>query len=263
MGTIFFPPPVAPFSETDPDFDAWIADKTAARVNLELGTAALLDEDDLFDPTSPGNIGGTTPAAGVFTDFSSSGAGIRVSPTDVIPSNPADPNLLSANFSVLDTAKRNQFLVSNSGDGEYANFITLVVHGSAYSGSNYAGEVSDAGRAMILAQGAQVLGLNIGTYSDVPVAFFTGNVKRLVITSTEATFNVPIVGGGVPAVDTGWTANADAGDKTAVIPNSTDLDTLVTLLNQAAADSGTAFKIVAEKVKAIETSLVGLLLPNA
>lgn len=62
--------------------------------------------------------------------------------------------------------------------------------------------------------------------------------------------------------DTGWTANADAGDKTASIASSASLATLATAMNLAVAGSGTALVAIANKVKALETALVANLLPN-
>lgn len=67
----------------------------------------------------------------------------------------------------------------------------------------------------------------------------------------------------IPVVDTGWTANADGGSKSAVVPSSATLATIQTGLNLAVAGAGDALAATAAKVKAIEAALVALLLPNA
>lgn len=68
---------------------------------------------------------------------------------------------------------------------------------------------------------------------------------------------------GLLAADTGWTANADAGDKTSIIPNNATLDAMQAALNLVVAGFGDAFVAVADKTKAIETALANSLRPNA
>lgn len=63
--------------------------------------------------------------------------------------------------------------------------------------------------------------------------------------------------------DTGWTANADAGDKTAVIPANATLNTIATALNALVSGAGDALANTAKKCKALETALAANLLPNA
>lgn len=63
--------------------------------------------------------------------------------------------------------------------------------------------------------------------------------------------------------DTGWTANADAGDKTQVIPSSGTLASFVAALDLVAAGLGSAFQAVAEKTKALETAGIVFKVPNA
>lgn len=63
--------------------------------------------------------------------------------------------------------------------------------------------------------------------------------------------------------DTGWTANADGGDKTSSIPSNATLDAMQAALNLVVAGFGDAFVATADKVKALETVLVGNKLPNA
>lgn len=63
--------------------------------------------------------------------------------------------------------------------------------------------------------------------------------------------------------DTGWTANSDVGSKTAVIPDDATLNAMVAALNLVASGFGDAFVAVADKVKAIESTLATGILPNA
>lgn len=65
------------------------------------------------------------------------------------------------------------------------------------------------------------------------------------------------------AVDTGWTANADNGDKTVVIGSTATLDTIATALNIVTAGAGTQLENIAQKVKALEAALVANKRPNA
>ncbi len=65
-------------------------------------------------------------------------------------------------------------------------------------------------------------------------------------------------GGLVPA-DTGWTANADAGDKTAAIPTMPD----VSALEAISTGFGAWADAMDKKLKAVETALAAALRPNA
>lgn len=65
------------------------------------------------------------------------------------------------------------------------------------------------------------------------------------------------------SADTGWTANADAGDKTAVIGSTATLDAIATALNLVTAGAGTQLENIAQKVKALESALAIALRPNA
>lgn len=63
--------------------------------------------------------------------------------------------------------------------------------------------------------------------------------------------------------DTGWTANADNGTKTAVIPASATIAAMQAALNLVVAGFGDTFVAVAEKAKALEAVLVANKRPNA
>lgn len=65
------------------------------------------------------------------------------------------------------------------------------------------------------------------------------------------------------AADTGWTGNADSGDKTKVIPSNATLAAMATALNALVAGFGDAFVATSEKLKALESALVTFKVPNA
>lgn len=67
---------------------------------------------------------------------------------------------------------------------------------------------------------------------------------------------------GMVAYDTGWIANSDSGDKTAVVGSTATLGTIATALDIVTAGAGTQLKNTAQKVKAIEAVLVASKLPN-
>lgn len=69
-------------------------------------------------------------------------------------------------------------------------------------------------------------------------------------------------GTGTIAADTGWTANADAGDKTKVIANASNIVTIAAALDIAVSGAGTLLLNTAEKVKSLETALAAAKRPN-
>ncbi len=109
-----------------------------------------------------------------------------------------------------------------------------------------------------------------GVYSFVvtPLVFQTlgqlnGILKGNGVTSTSAATPCVDYVPGTANPDTGWTANADAGDRTDVIPSSATLAGYAAALDLVASGLGAAFVNTAEKVKAIEAVLVAGKLPNA
>lgn len=92
-------------------------------------------------------------------------------------------------------------------------------------------------------------------------------VTRLQVADDGINFLAPLFNSGVAAFalskDTGWTANADGGDKTKVIPSNATLAAMATALNTLVAGFGDAFVASTEKMKALEAALVALVLPNA
>lgn len=58
-----------------------------------------------------------------------------------------------------------------------------------------------------------------------------------------------------PQRDTGWTPNADAGDKTSVIPSNGTVSGIASALNLLVSGAGDLLAATAQKVKAIENAL--------
>jgi hypothetical protein len=115
------------------------------------------------------------------------------------------------------------------------------------------------------------LTLTLGSHATGDIIYDTGSgvYGRLAIGSSSPPQYLGVVGG-LPAwitlgaqltIDTGWTANADSGSKTASIPANSG--TIQAALNVVSPGAGDAFVAVQSKVKAIEAALVGKLLPNA
>jgi hypothetical protein len=78
---------------------------------------------------------------------------------------------------------RGSFSLSNNGtNGAWEdNVMQFFVHGTNYAHGYYGGNLSDAGCAMIVTQGQDIVKLQIGNYNDAPIEFFTNNTQRLKI----------------------------------------------------------------------------------
>jgi hypothetical protein len=112
--------------------------------------------------------------------------------------------------------------------------------------------------------GLQIGGVSIPAPADIEV--LTDKGAALGYCPLNAASQVPAANLLVPlAIDTGWTANADAGDKTKVIPATATLATFQVNLNTTLAGMGDAFFAMAQKIKALETAAAAgsPLLPNA
>lgn len=104
-----------------------------------------------------------------------------------------------ANLAQLDASistARAGVVVSNSGSTEWErNFIQMSVHGSTYPNDFYLGDsTTEAGFAMILAQGSEINEMAVGVYNAKPLSFFTNNAKRMTI-SSGGTVTVPDLAG--------------------------------------------------------------------
>lgn len=102
--------------------------------------------------------------------------------------------------------------------------------------------------------------LTLGTNGDFYIES-GGNCLLAIVTADQFVGNGSAITGLI-ALDSGWTANSDAGDKTKVIGSSASLATIATALNLVTSGAGTQLQNIAEKVKALETALAARLLPN-
>lgn len=205
-----------------------------------------------FDPASPGPIGGTTPSTGAFTGLIAS---VRASASEIIVRSgsndfiglsslsPAgsfcfyDPSNISllVNFIIPDA---NTLALRNGTNGQI-----YIVSRTYTDGSNYSQlKISATGSAVAFS--ADEAGTGVGTL-------------------TSFTFDKPVLASNIIVADTGWTANADAGDKTKVIPVASSIVTIAAALDLAVAGAGTLLLAVAEKCKSLETALVAVKRPNA
>jgi hypothetical protein len=80
---------------------------------------------------------------------------------------------------------RGSFSLSNSGTyGAWQdNVMQFFIHGSAYGPGYYSGNTCDAGCAMIVTQGSDILKLQIGNYGYAPIELFTDNNPRVCISA--------------------------------------------------------------------------------
>lgn len=147
-----------------------------------------------------------------------------------------------------------------------ADGSTLLANGLFGVGTD--GSISSVGSAS-LANGAFTVGID-GTVqiSGGSIALllpgFSGFLSNFQISwDVDGNITAPsFTGTGTIHADTGWVANADAGDKTKVIPASAGNATVATALNIVTAGAGTLLLNTAEKVKAIESALASFLAPN-
>jgi hypothetical protein len=96
-----------------------------------------------------------------------------------------------ARFHVNGPASRGSFSLSNSGTGAWENNVMqFFIHGSSYAPGYYGGNASDAGCAMIVTQGSDIVKLQIGNYNTAPIEFFTGNTKRFRIRQSDGNYDL-------------------------------------------------------------------------
>lgn len=177
-----------------------------------------------FNPAVPGPIGGTTPNTGAFT------------------------TVTATSFTSTAAAGAASFI---GGGGGNAGFI-IQNSGSATQFATGDGTVALAYNNGVFFVAVSTIQFASGFSTNGPLVTTGGNGVLAVSASK------------LMAIDTGWTANADGGDKTAVVPSNTTLNTIATALNTLSAGAGDALANTAKKVKALETALAAAipLLPN-
>ena len=135
--------------------------------------------------TDVGNVGiGTNSPASPLTISTAGAAGTigGASQTQIFQVNDASAadyiNL--GHFNCESNLSRGSFMLSNNGtNGAWQdNCLQFFTHGSSYGYGYYAGNLSDAGCAMIVTQGSDITKLQIGNYGSAPIEFFTSNAKK-------------------------------------------------------------------------------------
>lgn len=160
-----------------------------------------------------------------------------------------------------------QYSASGPGGGQFlpnntpANSTSIQFSSTDLNGFGSFGFTSIIGGILCLTNGVsrEIFSVSANTSGTLSVAALStsGNPWSGVYTITSF---VPF--SGLMVDDTGWTANADTGDKTQSIPSSATLATVQAALNLAVPGAGDALFALAQKCKALETALAANLLPN-
>jgi hypothetical protein len=132
--------------------------------------------------------------------------------------------------------------------GDYGGYINTGDNGGNIYTGRYGGHINTNNHGGNIYTGNYGLGIKTTGYATGPHCILMFNGTNMVPTTI---------------IDAGWTANADAGDKTAVIPSQATVAGMVTALNTVSAGLGTLIQEMASKIKALEAALATLLLPNA
>lgn len=137
-----------------------------------------------------GNVGMGTSSPGSPLTIATAGAAGTIggaSQTQIFQVNDASASdyVNLGHFNCESSASRGSFMLSNNGTvGAWQdNCLQFFNHGSSYPYGYYGGNLSDAGCAMIVTQGSDIQKLQIGNYDNVPIEFFTNNVKKFGITA--------------------------------------------------------------------------------
>lgn len=174
--------------------------------------------------------GGGTPASGKFTYNGSNTVKIHIEQIGGYNLGIIWSNLFTAFAGIL--------LEFTDADGETAVFQMLT---ATFEGVTTTLGVEPYGQS-ILSEGPY----SVNIQNIIPIVALLNNGGLLDIRSGS-----------------GWVANADAGDKTAVIPSSATIASYASALDVVAAGLGSAFVNLAEKTKAMEADVAIKLLPNA
>lgn len=216
-----------------------------------------------------GGGGGTFPATtnlikgtGVANAGADSGINpdqVSIQPTSVasgdVLASSGDNNIVSAGVTATD------FLSGNIAALAVKNATGLILSNGSNSITGVT-DLPDGTTATTQAENDNSTKVSTTAYTDTAVGralFPNGDISDTSGTNAE----IRAYADAVLAEDTGWTANADAGDKTAVIPASATLTAMQAALNLVVAGFGDAFVASAQKTKALETALANALRPNA
>jgi hypothetical protein len=144
-----------------------------------------------------GNVGIGTSSPGSPLTISTGGAAGTIdgaSQTQIFQVNDASSSdyVNLGHFNCESNLSRGSFMLSNNGgNGAWQdNCLQFFTHGSSYGYGYYAGNLSDAGCAMIVTQGSEITKLQIGNFNAVPIEFFTSNTFRMMIDSGDGNVGI-------------------------------------------------------------------------
>jgi hypothetical protein len=146
--------------------------------------------------TSTGNVGiGTSSPGSPLTISTAGGAGTiaGASQTQIFQVNDASASdyVNLGHFNCESNLSRGSFMLSNNGNGAWQdNCLQFFTHGANYGYGYYAGNLSDAGCAMIVTQGSEITKLQIGNYNAAPIELFTDNAFRMIIDSGDGNVGI-------------------------------------------------------------------------
>jgi hypothetical protein len=155
-------------------------------INTENGLVVETIGHIQLNPNGGGNVGIGTSSPGSPLTISAGGAAGTIggaSQTQIFQVNDASASdyINLGHFNCESNLSRGSFMLSNNGtNGLWEdNVIQFLCHGSSYGYGYYGGNLSDAGCAMIVTQGSEIVKLQIGNYNAAPIEFFTDNTFRV------------------------------------------------------------------------------------
>ena len=200
------------------NFNSSVSGLFPANLTTGIGTSGYLSRWNgtnsltsgiIFDNGTNVGIGTETPGSPLTISTSSAAGTIAgASQTQIFQVNDASAadyvNL--GHFNCESNVSRGSFMLSNNGTNAAweNNVIQFFTHGANYPHGYYGGNLSDAGCAMIVTQGSEIVKLQIGNYGDAPIEFFTNNTQRLKINNNgdvgigidSPLYNLDVVGTG-------------------------------------------------------------------
>ena len=165
-------------------------------INTENGLVVETISPIQLNPNGGGNVGiGTSSPGSPLTIATAGGAGTiaGASQTQIFQVNDASASdyVNLGHFNCESNLSRGSFMLSNNGNGAWQdNCLQFFTHGANYGYGYYAGNLSDAGCAMIVTQGSEITKLQIGNYNAAPIELFTDNTVRMIIDSGDGNVGI-------------------------------------------------------------------------
>lgn len=146
------------------------------------------DNNQLYWDSTNNKLGiGTSSPGSPLTIATAGGAGTigGASQTQIFQVNDASASdyVNLGHFNCESNVSRGSFMLSNNGtNGAWEdNVIQFLNHGANYPYGYYGGNLSDAGCAIMVTQGSDIVKLQIGNYNAAPIELFTDNAFRMIV----------------------------------------------------------------------------------